>query len=209
MTLETLPVFVPVSLLLIVAPGPDNILVLTRGITIGRRAAMISAAGASVGLVCHSLFAAAGLSAIVQQSATAFAIVTYLGAAYLLFLGVRSLLSRGETLLAQTEARSIGPGRIFAQGVFSNVLNPKIAIFFLAYLPQFTSAESGHLAVQLLALGLLFASLTWAIFTALAWFSGMVGDWVRDRPSMTRVIDRLTGIVFIGLGLRLALTKRA
>lgn len=208
MTPETLLVFVPVSLLLIAAPGPDNIPVLTRGITLGRRAAMISAAGASVGLVCHSLFAAAGLSAIVQQSTTVFAIAKYLGAAYLLFLGVRSLLGRRYPVWTRTGAPSIGPARIFAQGVVSNVLNPKITIFFLAYLPQFASAESGHLAVQLLALGLLFASLTWAIFTALAWFSGMVGDWVRHLPSMTRMIDRLTGIVFIRLGLRLALTKR-
>lgn len=205
---ETLLVFVPVSLLLIVAPGPDNILVLTRGIAIGRRAAIISAAGASVGLVCHSLFAAAGLSAIVQQSTTAFTFIKYLGAAYLLFLGVRSLLRRDEMVLTEQEATRIGSGRIFTQGVVSNVLNPKIAVFFLAYLPQFTSAQSGHLAVQLLAFGLLFASLTWAIFASLAWFSGVIGDWVRDRPTTTRIIDRLTGIVFIGLGLRLALTKR-
>lgn len=208
MTYDTLLVFLPVSLLLIVAPGPDNILVLTRGITLGRRAAMISAAGTSVGLVCHSLFAAAGLSAIVQQSTVAFAIIKYLGALYLLFLGIRSLRGRGKTIQAKSGMPNIGPGRIFTQAVFSNVLNPKIAIFYLAYLPQFTSAQTGHLAVQLMALGLLFASLGWAVFTALAWFSGMVGTWIRQRPSMTRVLDQLTGIVFIGLGLRLAFAKR-
>lgn len=203
MTLETLVVFVPISLLLIVAPGPDNILVLTRGITMGRRAAMISAAGASVGLVCHSLFAAAGLSAIVQQSAAAFATIKYL-----LFLGIRSLLGRGQTVLTQAGTPGIGPARIFAQGVFTNVLNPKVAIFFLAYLPQFASAQAGHLGVQLMTLGFLFAALSWPILIPLAWFSGMVGEWVRHRPSMNRVIDRLTGIVFIGLGFRLAIAKR-
>lgn len=208
MTLESLLVFVPVSLLLILAPGPDNILVLTRGITMGRPAAMLSAAGASVGLVCHSILAAAGLSAIVQQSSAAFAIVRYVGAAYLLVLGVRSLISRGETIQTGSRVATIGPGRVFAQGLLSNVLNPKIAIFFLAYLPQFTSPSSGPLALQLMTLGLVFAMLTWALFTALAWFSGIAGDWIRHRPSMTRVIDRLTGVVFIGLGLRLALTKR-
>lgn len=208
MTLETLVVFVPISLLLIVAPGPDNILVLTRGITMGRRAAMISAAGASVGLVCHSLFAAAGLSAIVQQSAAAFSTVKYLGAAYLLFLGIRSLLGCGRTVLTQAGTPGIGPARIFAQGVFTNVLNPKVAIFFLAYLPQFASAQAGYLGVQLMTLGFLFAMLSWPILIPLAWFSGMVGEWVRHRPSMTRIIDRLTGIVFIGLGFRLAITKR-
>jgi threonine/homoserine/homoserine lactone efflux protein len=207
MTLETLFVFVPVSLLLIIAPGPDNILVLTRGITMGRRAAMLSAAGTSMGLVCHSLLAAAGLSAIVQQSAVAFAIIKYVGAAYLLFLGARSLRNRGEMMLTG-EAAVIGTGRIFAQGALTNVLNPKVAIFFLAYLPQFTSVQSGHLTVQLLALGLLFALLGGVMLIALAWFSGIAGDWIRQQPSMTRLIDRLTGIVFIGLGLRLALTGR-
>jgi threonine/homoserine/homoserine lactone efflux protein len=208
MTLDTLFVFLPISLLLILAPGPDSILVLTRGITMGRRAAIISATGVSIGLVCHSLFAAAGLSAIVQRSAAAFSIVKYLGAAYFLFLGVRALLGRGETDFSASARTGIGTGRIFIQGMLSNLLNPRIVIFFLAYLPQFASARSGHLAVELLALGLLFASLTWTILIGYAWCSGMIGTWVRQRPSMTRVIDRLTGIVFIGLGLRLALTKR-
>lgn len=208
MTLESLLVFAPVSLLLILAPGPDNILVLTRGITMGRQAAMLSAAGASVGLVCHSILAAAGLSAIVQQSSAAFAIVRYVGAAYLLVLGVRSLISRGEKIQTGSQVPPIGPRRIFVQGLLSNVLNPKIAIFFLAYLPQFTSPSSDPLPLQLMTLGLVFAMLTWAIFTALAWFSGVAGDWIRQRPAMPLVIDRLTGIVFIGLGIRLAFAKR-
>jgi len=204
MTLESLLVFVPVSLLLILAPGPDNILVLTRGITLGRHAAMVSA----VGIVCHSLLAAAGLSAIVQQSATAFASIKYIGAAYLLFRGFRSLRSHNETVLAQAEPTSIGPVRIFAQGVLTNVLNPKVALFFLAYLPQFATARTGHLALELMALGLAFAILAWAILIALAWFSGLAGDWLRQRPEMALLLDRLTGVVFIGLGLRLALSKR-
>jgi len=208
MTLESLLVFVPVSLLLILAPGPDNILVLTRGITLGRHAAMVSAVGASVGLVCHSLLAAAGLSAIVQQSATAFESIKYIGAAYLLFRGFRSLRSHNETVLAQAEPTSIGPVRIFAQGVLTNVLNPKVALFFLAYLPQFATARTGHLALELMALGLAFAILAWAILIALAWFSGLAGDWLRQRPEMALLLDRLTGVVFIGLGLRLALSKR-
>lgn len=136
MTLESLLVFVPVSLLLILAPGPDNILVLTQGITMGRRAAMLSAAGASVGLVCHSILAAAGLSAIVQQSSAAFAIVRYVGAAYLLVLGVRSLISRGETIQTGSQVPPIGPRRIFIQGLLSNVMNPKIAIFFWPVCPN-------------------------------------------------------------------------
>jgi len=129
MTLDTLFVFLPISLLLILAPGPDSILVLTRGITMGRRAAIISATGVSIGLVCHSLFAAAGLSAIVQRSAAAFSIVKYLGAAYFLFLGVRALLGRGETDFSASARTGIGTGRIFIQGMLPTFSIPRSSSF--------------------------------------------------------------------------------
>ena len=131
--------FLAASLVVIVAPGPDNILVLTRGVTLGRRAALVSAAGAGVGLVCHSLFAAAGLSALLARSAVAFSVVKYVGAAYLIYLGVTALLSRERFVLADRGAPHVGLRSVFVQAVASNVLNPKIAVFFLAYLPQFAN----------------------------------------------------------------------
>lgn len=200
-----LVLFVVTSLVVILAPGPDNILVLTRGITLGRRAALVSAAGASVGLVCHSLFAAAGLSALLARSATAFSVVKYIGAAYLIFLGVRALLDREDFALpraaGQTRLRSV-----FAQAVTSNVLNPKIAVFFLAYLPQFVDPAAEHPALWLLTLGLAFALLTLMIFGALALFSGSVGRRLKTRPRLANILGWLTGGVLVGLGLRLALS---
>ena len=199
--------FVAASLVVIVAPGPDNILVLTRGVTLGRGAAMASAAGASVGLVCHSVLAAVGLSAVLSQSAVAFSAIKYLGAAYLIFLGVKALLSREGFTVPRGEAPAVGLGRVFAQGVTSDILNPKISIFFLAYLPQF--AGPGASGTHLLALGLVFAVLTWIVFSGLGYFSGSVGDRLAGRPAYARALGLFTGGVFVALGLRLATTARS
>ncbi|MDP9426891.1 MAG: LysE family translocator [Actinomycetota bacterium] len=202
-----LVLFLTTSLVVIVAPGPDNLLVLTRGISQGRKAAMVSAAGASVGLVCHSLFAAAGLSALLAQSALAFAVVKYAGAAYLIYLGTKTLLSRQGFAVSGSE-RPIRLGSVFGQGVASNVMNPKIAVFFLAYLPQFAEPTTGSMAPQLLLLGLTFALLTWLIFNVLGYFSGSLGDKLVSRPRFSDAMRWLTGGVFIALGLRLALPER-
>ncbi len=198
--------FLAASLVVIVAPGPDNILVLTRGVTLGRRAALVSAAGASAGLVCHSLFAAAGLSALLAQSAVAFSVVKYAGAAYLIYLGIAALSSRERFVLAERDVKPVGLRSVFTQAVASDVLNPKIAVFFLAYLPQF--ADRTGAATQLLVLGLTFALLTWVIFSAIALLSGSVGGYLRSRPRVAGGLGWLTGSVLICLGLRLALPER-
>ncbi|HEV2742978.1 MAG TPA: LysE family translocator [Rubrobacter sp.] len=203
----SLVLFLTASLVVIVAPGPDNILVLTRGVAQGRGAALVSAAGASLGLVVHSVFAAAGLSALLAQSALAFSAVKYVGAAFLIYLGVRALLDR-EGFAPRREEAPMGLGKVFTQAVASNVLNPKIAVFFLAYLPQFTDPATGGTAIQLLTLGLTFALLTLAIFGALAVFSGTVGSWLRTRPKLAGGLGWLTGAVLISLGLRLAFQDR-
>ncbi len=202
-----LVLFLTVSLVVIVAPGPDNILVLTRGISQGRKAAMVSAGGASVGLVCHSLFAAAGLSALLAQSAMAFSVVKYAGAAYLIYLGVKTLLSR-EGFAVSGGERAMRLRNVFAQGVASNVMNPKIAVFFLAYLPQFADPAAGGMAPQLLLLGLAFALCTWVVFSVLGYFSGTLGDRLVRRPRLADALRWLTGGVFVALGLRLALPER-
>jgi threonine/homoserine/homoserine lactone efflux protein len=137
--------FLTASVALIVATGPDNILVLTRGVAQGRGAALVSAASASLGLVVHSAFAAAGLSALLNQSVVAFSVVKYVGAAYLVYLGVRALLDRGRLAPARGE-EPVGLRKVFVQAVVSDVMNPKIAVFFLAYLPQFADPASGGTA---------------------------------------------------------------
>ena len=204
---SSLILFLAASVVLIVAPGPDNILVLTRGVTLGRKAALVSAGGAGTGLVFHSLLAAAGLSAILQHSALAYSIVKYVGAAYLIYLGVRALLDRQRFVLSKDKAPVLGLGRVYAQGVVSNVFNPKIAVFFLAYLPQFVSPASGGIALQLLVLGLIFAAMTWAAFSVIALLSGVLGRWLRSKPRIANGLGWLTGGVLLGLGLRLAFSE--
>ena len=199
--------FLVASLALIIAPGPDNILVLTRGIAQGRGAALVSAAGASLGLVVHSIFAVVGLSALLQQSAAAFLVVKYVGAAYLIYLGIKTLL-RSESFVVSGEAVPARLGNVFFQAVASNILNPKIALFFLAFLPQFAGPSADTAAPRLLFLGLTFALLTWMIFSVLGYFSGGLGDWLRRRPGFAHGLRWLTGSVFIVLGLRLALPER-
>jgi threonine/homoserine/homoserine lactone efflux protein len=199
--------FLTASLALIVAPRPDNILVLTRGIAQGRSAALVSAAGESVGLVVHSAFAAIGLSALLQQSATAYSVVKYAGAAYLIHLGIKTLLGR-ESFAVTEETAPARLGSVFTQTVASNVLNAKVALFFLAFLPQFANPAAGGAVLQLLALGLTFALLTWAIFNVLGYFSGSLGNWLVSRPELADGLRWLTSGVLIGLGLRLALPDR-
>lgn len=199
--------FLMASLVVIIAPGPDNILVLTRGVTLGRGAALVSAAGASLGLVCHSAFAAVGLSALLAQSAAAFSVVKYVGAAYLIYLGVKALLER-EGFAVRDGTPPLGTRSVFVQAVVSNVMNLKIAVFFLAYLPQFTVPGAESPAPQLLALGLTFALLTWMTFSLLAYFSGTLGGWLVSRPGIAGTLRWLTGGVLIGLGVRLALPER-
>lgn len=199
--------FLLTSLVIIAAPGPDNILVLTRGLTLGRRAALVSAGGAAFGLLGHSLLAAAGLSALLQRSAGAYGAVKYLGAAYLLFLGVRAFLNREHFALAGNGA-PLGFRRVFTQAVTSNLLNPKIAVFFLAYHPQFIDPSAGGVSLQLPTFGRVFALLTWGIFSIIAYFSGFLGGWLRRRPQLSQTLGRLTGCAFIILGVRLALPER-
>ena len=202
-----LVLFLTASLALIIAPGPDNILVLTRGVTQGRGAAMVSAAGASLGLVVHSIFAAVGLSALLAQSAVAFSVIKYVGAAYLIYLGIKVFLNR-EGFAVSSEATPLGLKSVFVQGVASNVLNPKVALFFLAFLSQFADPTVDRAAVQLLALGLTFALLTWMVFSAIGYFSGSLGNWLESRPGYANVLRWLTDGVLVGLGLRLAFSDR-
>lgn len=201
--------FLTASVIVILAPGPDNILVLTRGVTLGRKAALVSASGASTGLVCHSLFAAAGLSALLQQSAVAYSVLKYVGAAYLIYLGIRALMDRERFVISEDGAPALGLHRVYVQAVASNVFNPKIAVFFLAYLPQFVDPTSGGgVALQLLVLGLAFAAMTWAIFSVVALLSGALGRWLKSKPRLANGLSWLTGGVLVALGLRLALPER-
>lgn len=195
--------FVTASLALILVPGPDMIYVLTRGLSQGRSAGLVSAAGVSSGALVHTAFAAVGLSAILAQSALAFSVVKYLGAAYLIYLGIRTILDR-QALAVPDRAGRARLHVVFRQGVLSNVLNPKVALFFLAFLPQFVDPAGGASALQMLALGAAFALMGLAVLCIMALFSGALGDFLKSRPSFANALRWLSGGVLVALGLRLA-----
>jgi threonine/homoserine/homoserine lactone efflux protein len=200
--------FVAAALAVIVAPGPDNIYVLTRGATQGREVALASAWGMCSGLLFHTTLAAVGLSAILARSAVAFSVVKYAGAAYLIYLGLRTLVSKEEFVSSAEEPPTVRLGNFFLRGLTMNLLNPKVAVFFLAFLPQFAGPATDGAALRLLALGLIFALLSLAVFSAIALFSGALGDRLSRNPRYASVLRWLTGSILVGLGLRLVLLER-
>jgi threonine/homoserine/homoserine lactone efflux protein len=206
-----LALFVAASLAVIVAPGPDNIYVLTRGIAQGRKVALASAWGMCSGLLFHTTLAAVGLSAILARSAGALSLVKYIGAAYLLYLGIRALLSREEFSPSVEKIFTVKLRNFFLQGLTMNLLNPKVAVFFMAFLPQFVSPSvgtAGSATLRLVALGLVFALLSVVIFSAIALFSGVVGDRLSRNPRFATALQWSTAFVLVGLGVRLALSGR-
>lgn len=201
------PLFIVASLALIATPGQDNIYIVTRGIAQGRRAALVSAWGVCCGLLVHTALAALGLSALLAQSAVAFAVIKYAGAVYLIYLGARMLLSRKGFVAFPREGIPVtGLWKVFMQGVASNVLNPKTVLFFLAYLPQFVGPAPGSTVAQFLMLGLIFVALALIATTLIAYFSGSLGDWLKGKPRLASTLTWLTGGVLMSLGIRLAFT---
>jgi threonine/homoserine/homoserine lactone efflux protein len=200
--------FVAVSLAVIVAPGPDNIYVVTRGVAQGREVVLASAWGMCSGLLFHTTLAALGLSAVLARSAAAFSVVKYAGAAYLIYLGVSALLSKEEFVPSAGEETAARLERFFLKGLTMNLLNPKVAVFFLAFLPQFVNPGTSDVALQLVALGMIFALLSVLVFSTFALFSGLLGDRLSSNPRYASALRWLTGCVLISLGLRLALSGR-
>ena len=199
--------FITVSWALIIAPGPDMLYVITRGMTHGRKAGILSAIGVICGILVHTTAAALGLTLIFQTSALAFAIVKYIGAIYLVYLGIKAWQDT-STLSLQSITASASAPRLFWQGVLSNVLNPKIAIFFLAFLPQFVDKGRGYITVQLILLGLTFAFFGLCFLLVVGYSSGSIGSWLTRRPHYTKSLQRLSGGILVGLGVRLAFTER-
>ena len=207
MTLPALLAFLGASMALTIAPGPDNIFVITQGISRGRRAAIVTALGMCSGISVHTLAAAAGVSAVFYASAVAFHVVKYAGAAYLLYLAAKAILEQSAVAARRVEGTATGLA-LFRRGFIMNVLNPKVALFFLAFLPQFTASTAGSVGVQMVALGLIFMVQAIVIFTTIGFFSGSVGNYVLTRPQVARVFSWLSAGIFAALGLRLALAER-
>jgi threonine/homoserine/homoserine lactone efflux protein len=201
-TSGTLAVFAAACLALLVVPGPAVLYIVAQSAAQGRRVGLASVAGIHLGTLVHVAAAAVGLSALIVASATAFSVVKYVGAAYLVYLGVRRLLEHTPTDLAyQPEPLR----RAFGRGVVVNVLNPKTALFFLAFLPQFVDPDRGAVWFQVLALGLVFVALGLVSDSLYAVAAGSLGQLLRRRPSILRYGS---GSVFVGLGAMTALARR-
>ena len=199
--------FIGVSWALIISPGPDMIYVITRGMAHGRKAGMLSAIGVVCGIFVHTTAAAFGLTLILQTSALAFLFVKFVGAAYLVYLGVRAWRDKNTFHLQATTPLATS-SVLFWQGVLSNVLNPKIAVFFLAFLPQFVDKGSSQVTWQMITLGMTFACFGLVFLLVVGYSSGTIGKWLADRPQRAQLFQRLAGGILIGLGIRLAFTEK-
>jgi threonine/homoserine/homoserine lactone efflux protein len=206
--MTTLALFAAATLALLLVPGPAVVYIVTRSVAQGRAAGLVSVLGVHAGSVVHVTAAALGISALLAASATAFAIVKYLGAAYLVYLGVRKLIKR-STDEEPFEMRRASWSRLFTEGFVVNVLNPKTAIFFLAFLPQFADPSRGPLAPQIVLLGLIWIVLGMASDGSYALLSSALAGRLRRSPQARRRLDVGSGVVYLGLGAVAALTTES
>ena len=194
-------------LLIVISPGPDNILVISRGLSQGRLAAALSSIGASLGIMVHTTAAALGLALVLQTSPLAFWLVKAAGATYLLWLGYKAISSR--SLISFVPAAQQSLSRVFATGLFSNVLNPKPGLFVVAFIPQFTSQLRGSVPLQMLVYGAIFAQFTALIFSVLGAFAAQLSTWLSRRPRAIAAANIGAGLTFIAAGFSiLALDRR-
>lgn len=205
---DTLLAYFAAVLLVVIAPGPDNLLAIGRGLSQGRTAAVLSSVGAGLGIMCHTVAATLGLTLVIQASPAAFWAVKLAGAAYLLWLGIKALAARNLIAFEPTAHQPLE--RVFLTGLLSNVLNPKPGLFVVAFIPQFTSPLRGSVPVQMLVYGAIFALLTALIFSLLACFASQLSAWLARRPRAVAAINVSAGLTFIAAGLSvLALDRRA
>ncbi len=199
--------FLAASLLVIVSPGQDMVLVLSRGVSRGAAAGIATAAGVSTGLLGHSLLAGLGLGALLRTSETLFLGLKVVGAAYLAYLGLRLILNAASSLQLQAAAGQ-SRRRMFFEGALSNLSNPKVAVFYFAFLPQFVPAAAPNSTLMIFTLGVAFAALTFLVKGPVGYFAGVLSGWLRARPKVLAWIYRSSGAVLVGLGLRLVLEER-
>ena len=202
-TLLTLSIAV---FLLALAPGPDNVFVLTQSAISGARRGVIVVLGLCCGLVVHSVAVALGLAALIQASAVAFTVIKLAGAAYLLFLAYKAFTAPVQGL--DGTASPLRGIQLFRRGLIMNITNPKVAIFFLAFFPQFTDPAQGSLVMQIIQLGLIFVAVTFVVFGGIAMAAGGLSTWLTRSPGSQLLINRIAGVVFVGLAAKIALSSR-
>ncbi|UZW60037.1 LysE family translocator [Lysobacter enzymogenes] len=204
---QTLAAFFATALFLAVVPGPDNVFVLTQSALRGKRAGLWVVLGLCSGLLVHTAAVALGVAALFERSRLAFDLLKYAGAAYLLYLAWQSLRAPAMTIEAGAGARG-NAGRLYLRGIVMNVSNPKVSIFFLAFLPQFVDKQAGSVTLQMLALGATFILATALVFGALALSAGAVGQRFARSQRAQRWMNRAAAAVFAGLAAKLATAQR-
>jgi threonine/homoserine/homoserine lactone efflux protein len=205
--LDTFLTFVAAATLLAFVPGPDNLFVLSQSALFGPRVGISVTAGLCAGLIVHTLAVSLGVAAIFQTSQIAFDALKYVGAAYLIYLSYKSFIAKADAIGTDREL-SISAWRMFTRGVVMNVTNPKVAIFFLAFLPQFTSPDRGSVVLQMMMLGGLFIICAFTSFGMISLLAGSLSTWLRRSPASQVLLNRVAGVVFVVLALKLATTHR-
>lgn len=207
--------FILTGILLNITPGSDTMYIITRSVSQGNKAGLYSVLGIVSGILVHTVLAALGLSILLAKSPLAFTIVKYIGASYLCYLGLKMLRSKAESVIAEglthdeklTQTKSLDYKKIYKQGVLTNAFNPKVALFFLAFFPQFIDPSYADSTISFLILGLTFAvtSLLWCLFLTL--LASRFSQKLRENPAIESRLNNISGLVFIGLGIKLLTEK--
>lgn len=199
--------FILTSVVIILTPGQDMMLVMSRSIAQGQKAGIVTALGVSVGLMGHTILAALGLGSLLMASEWLFDVIKIVGAGYLIYIGY-SLLTSKEHQLDMKDVKEVSYKKMFMQGAISNISNPKITIFYFSYLPQFIVADAGSQAIELFILGTTFAVLTFILKAPIGFVSGALSFWIKARPIVLKYINRTSGFILVLLGLKLAMSEK-
>ena len=205
--IETIVLFFGASVALSLAPGPDNIFVLTQSALYGRKAGVLVTAGLCTGLLVHTAAVSLGVAAIFQTSILAFNILKIVGAGYLLYLAWLAFRASAAKIDDSGDTK-LEWRKLYARGVVMNITNPKVAIFFLAFLPQFADPARGSITIQMLIFGGVFILAAFLIFGSIAWSAGFLSEWLKGSDKAQVTMNRIAGTVFAGLALRLATSER-
>ena len=201
MFIDNLPMFITASIVLLAIPGPDMLAIVSRGIYMGRDIAVVTAFGYLVGDVIQTLFVAIGLAAVINSSPMAIEILRVVGAAYLVYLGIRTILDRHKSQASETGVMPETKRVVLRQSIVASTINPKTALFFIAFLPQFVTPEQGNELLQILFLGAVFAGLGFVAYLPVAVFAGRIGHWLSRSKVIKTRLPIISGGIFVGLGL--------
>lgn len=204
---NTIVLFISASVLLALAPGPDNIFVMTQSMTKGAKPGIFVTLGLCTGLIFHTSAVALGVAAIFQTSIIAFNALKLIGAGYLLYLAYMSFMSNSKSKVNASK-EDISLFKLYKRGIIMNVTNPKVSIFFLAFLPQFTNPQSGSITLQVFFLGALFMLSALVVFSSIALLAGKLGNWFNRSKNAENILNKVAGTIFAGLAVKLALSER-